>query len=129
MHRNIHKRMRSSVIMLLLSAPFLLMISASTALAHSPVLWCYVEDGKVHVEAFFNNGRKVRGAQIVVVNQNGKKLIEGHTNEEGLFQFDYKGKDDITIVLKVDADHVANFTLTKQDFLDAEKEAVGQELK
>ncbi len=129
MHRNIHKRMKSSVIMLLLSTPFFLMISVTTALAHSPVLWCYVEDGKVHVEAFFSNGRKVRGAQVVVVNQNGKKLIEGHTNKEGLFQFDYKGKDDITIVLKVDADHVADFTLTKQDFLDAEKEAGGQEFK
>ncbi len=115
--------------MLLLSAPLFLMITANTALAHLPVLWCYVEDGKVHVEAFFSNGRKVRGAKIVVVNQNGKKLIEGHTNKEGLFQFDYKGKDDITIVLKVDADHVADFTLTKQDFIDAKKGKDAQEMK
>jgi len=105
----------------------MMIISASgLALAHSPVLWCYVENGKVHVEAFFSGGAKIQDAQIFVVDKDGKKLIEGRTSKEGLFEFDPPVKDDMTIVLRVDSGHSADFTITKQDFIDAEKEAAQQ---
>ncbi len=104
-----------------------LLVTTTKARAHSPVLWCYVEDGMVHVEAFFMGGAKIQNGTIYVVDKNGKKLLEGKTNKEGLFQFKPPVKDDMTILLRLDAGHSAEFQLTKQDFIDAEKEQKNKE--
>ena len=104
----------------------IVMAFCGTALAHAPVLWCYVEGGKVHVEAFFSSGAKIQGGKIYVVDQSGKKLLEGTTDKQGNFEFTPPVKDDMTIVLRVDSGHTADFEITKQDFIDAEKDQAGQ---
>ena len=121
------KTSKSIATVLIMSAALMMVISAAgLALAHSPVLWCYVENGTVYVEAFFSGGAKIQNAQIFVVDKDGQKLLEGRTSKEGLFEFDPPVKDDLTIVLRVDSGHSADFTITKQDFIDAEKEAAQQ---
>ncbi len=109
-------------ILLFFVPAFLFIVMCSEAFAHSPVLWCYVENGRVYVEAFFMGGAKIQNAKIYVVDKNGKKLLEGRTDKKGLFNFKPPIKDDMTILLRVDAGHNAEFKLTKQDFIDAEKE-------
>ncbi len=111
----------NNLLLFIIPAVMFLMI-CSEALAHSPVLWCYVENGRVYVEAFFMGGAKIQNGKIYVVDKDGNKLLEGKTNKEGLFNFKPPIKDDMTIILRVDAGHNAEFKLTKQDFLDAEKE-------
>ena len=68
-------------------------------------------------------GNKVQNGKIFVVDKDGKKLLEGTTDKQGLFNFDPPMQDDMTIVLKVDSGHGTDFKLTKQDFLDAAQEA------
>ncbi len=109
----------------IMAASIMLIGIVGAASAHSPVLWCYVEKGRVNVEAFFSGGSKIQGAEIVVIDKNGKKLLEGRTNKEGLFDFAPPVQDDMTILLRVNEGHSAEFTLTKQDFLDAEQENKG----
>jgi len=106
-----------------LSALLLFLSVAASAYAHSVVLWCYVENNRVNVEGFFGGGaKKVQNGKILVVDKNGKKLLEGVTDKKGLFSFDPPVQDDMTIVLEVDSGHQATFDLTKQDFIDAAKE-------
>lgn len=107
----------------LITGLLLLLFSAAIAYAHATVLWCYVENNVVFVEAFFMGGNKVQNGKIFVVDKDGKKLLEGITDKEGLFKFVPPVQDDITIVLRIDTGHGADFKLTKQDFLDAAQEA------
>lgn len=100
---------------------FMVLFTAAIVYAHAAVLWCYVENNKVHVEAFFMGGKKVQNGQIFVVDATGKKLLEGKTDKNGLFQFDPPIKDDMKIILQLDTGHGSDFEITKQDFLDAEK--------
>ena len=101
---------------------FLFCIS-SLAYAHATILWCYVEKGRVYVEgSFMGSGRKVQNGTVIVVNDKGEKILEGKTNEEGKFDFAPPYQGDMTILLKVDESHDADFELTKQDFLDAAAE-------
>lgn len=100
-----------------------LTFAASAAYAHATVLWCYVENNRVYVEAFFMGGQKLQNGKIFVVDKNGEKLLEGTTDKEGLFDFEPPIQDEMTIVLKVDSGHGTDFKLTKQDFLDAAQEA------
>jgi len=109
---------------LALTGVFLFLALAVSAYAHSVVLWCYVEGDSVHVEAFFGGGQnKVQHGKILVVDKNGKTLLEGVTDVKGLFSFVPPVRDDMTIALKVDSGHQTSFDLTKQDFLDADAEA------
>ena len=122
------KKSRSSYpyhlsMVIILLATIMLFASSSIVRAHSPVLWCYVENGRVYVEAFFMGGAKIQNGKIFVVDKNGKKLLEGKTDKNGLFNFKPPIQDEMTILLKVDSGHEADFTITRQDFLDAEKES------
>ncbi|MCF6238039.1 MAG: hypothetical protein L3J79_04365, partial [Candidatus Marinimicrobia bacterium] len=58
-----------------LSALLLFLSVFASAYAHSVVLWCYVENNLVNVEAFFGGGvKKVQHGKVMVVDKNGKKL-------------------------------------------------------
>ncbi|CAK8721979.1 Nickel transport protein [Candidatus Electrothrix laxa] len=106
----------------LLAVTMLFLSLASSAFAHATTLWCYVENNRVYVEGFFMGGNKVQKGTVVVVNNKGEKILEGITDKEGKFDFDPPYQGDMTILLKVDQAHDADFELTEQDFLDAAAE-------
>ena len=95
---------------------FTVLAPAAVAFAHAAVLWAYVEKKHVYVEAFFVGGAKLKNGRIVVVDANGKKLLEGKTDEEGKFDFAPPIVDDMTILLLVDQAHGSEFKIKKQDF-------------
>ncbi len=107
----------------LVATSLLFLSIAASAYAHATVLWCYVENNRVYVEAFFMGGGKAQDCKILVLDKDGKKLLEGVTDKEGLWDFAPPMQDDMIIVVKVDSGHGADFKLTKQDFLDAAAEA------
>jgi nickel transport protein len=110
-------------------AMLLLAAAASAAHAHAVVLWCYVEKGQVYVEGSFMGGdRKAQNSAVIVVNDKGDKILEGRTDKEGKFTFVPPYQGDMTVILKVDESHDADFELTKEDFLEAaaEEQAAGQ---
>ncbi len=105
---------------LVLFTTLTLLAIAASAYAHAALLWCYVEKDRVYVEAFFMGGKAIQNGKIVVVDHSGKQLLEGITNQEGLFDFVTPIRDDMTIILKIDTGHGSDFKLTQQDFLDAQ---------
>ena len=86
------------------------------ASAHSVILWAYVEKGQVYVEAFTQDGTKIKYAKLVIVDKAGKKLLEGKTDAEGKFNFDPPVKDEMTIVMVINDAHKAEFKLEVEDF-------------
>ncbi len=111
---------RSSVLLLSLAVAAVILVNAATVSGHAAVLWCFVENDRVYVEAFFMSGKKVQTSKIIVVDAKGEVILEGMTNKKGLFDFIPPIKDDMTIILEIDSAHGSDFKLTKQDFLDAE---------
>jgi len=103
---------RTIIILTTLHLLFLSFIAS----AHSVILWAYVEKGKVYVEAFTQDGTKIKFAKLVVVSAKGKILLEGKTNVEGKFTFDPPVKNEMTIVLVIDDAHKAEFKLDAEDF-------------
>ena len=92
------------------------LFTSAVAFAHAAVLWAYVEKNHVYVEAFFMGGAKLKNGRIVVADANGKKLLEGKTDEEGKFDFAPPIVDDMTILLLIDKAHGSEFKIKKQDF-------------
>jgi hypothetical protein len=105
------------------SAAAVLLLSSVSAFAHATNLWCYIEKGRVYVEgSFMGSGRKLQNGKVVVVNGKGEKILEGETDKEGKFDFAPPYKGDMTVIIKADQAHDADFELTEQDFKDAEAE-------
>jgi nickel transport protein len=101
---------------IILLATLHILILFFTAFAHSVILWAYVEKGKVYVEAFTQDGSKIKSAKLVVVGKSGKILLEGKTDAEGKFNFDPPVKDEMTIVMILDDAHKKEFKLKPDDF-------------
>ena len=88
---------------------------SSTALAHKVNIFAYVEGDTIYTESYFPDGRKVEGGAIEVYDSQGKRLLEGKTDKQGLFSFKIPKKDDLTIVLVATMGHRNEFLLKKED--------------
>jgi len=91
---------------------------SSTALAHKVNIFAYVENGVVYTESYFPDGRPVANGAIEVYDSQEHKLLEGVTDEEGLFSFKVPKKDDLTIVINASMGHKNKFILKKDEIGD-----------
>ena len=91
---------------------------SSTALAHKVNIFAYVDNGVVYTESYFPDGRPVENGAIEVHDSQGHKLLEGVSDEEGLFSFKVPKKDDLTIFINASMGHKNNFILKKEEIGD-----------
>ncbi len=85
------------------------------AWAHKVNIFAYAEDGKVYTESYFADGQKVIGASIEVLDENGTKLLEGKTDDKGIFAFPLAQKQTLTIVVNASMGHKNSYVLKKDE--------------
>lgn len=94
-------------------------LSGSNVLAHKVNLFAYVEGDKVMVEGYFSGNAKARDCAVVVFDEAGKKLLEGKTDEKGVWSFKVSDLPEFSGALKfvMDAEmgHKAEYTLSASD--------------
>jgi nickel transport protein len=101
----------------IVSALLILMLMAATpVMAHKVNVFAWVEGGTVYVESYFSGGKKAKNSLIEVFDRSGAKLLEGRTNEQGLFSFEAPEKTDLRIVLTASMGHKNDYFLTAADF-------------
>lgn len=88
---------------------------SSQAWAHKVSLFAYVEGNTVYTESYFPDGRKVEGGTVEVLDASGKKILEGKTDSQGLFNFPLPKKEDLTILLDATMGHKNSFVLKKSE--------------
>ena len=98
------------------SACLLSLLLAGVALAHKVNIFAYVEGDSVHTESYFNDGRKCKNSAIAVFDSAAKQLLEGETDEEGIFTFPTPKKEDLKIVLTASMGHRAEYLLSRREF-------------
>lgn len=115
--RGNHGPLRNHLKPWLYTALFVLILgTAATVFAHAATLWAYVEDDHVYVEAFYMGGTKIQGGRIIVIDSQGKKLLEGKTDTEGKFDFAPPIKSDMKILLLIDEGHSSEFEIKAEEF-------------
>lgn len=96
-------------LMNLCAAIFLLFMMGSTLVdradAHRVMVFAYLEGEKVHVEGYFADGKKARDSLVEVFAKDGAKVLEGRTDENGLFTFPAPALPAIRIVLTASMGH------------------------
>ncbi|MFH0811013.1 MAG: hypothetical protein V2A77_11200 [Pseudomonadota bacterium] len=85
---------------------------ASPALAHKVNVFAYAEGSRVHVQAYFNDGKPVVDSTLDVFGPTGeKKLLSGRTDASGEFSFPLPARVDLRLVLSASMGHRGEFLL------------------
>ncbi|MGO9571147.1 MAG: hypothetical protein ACLP5H_26780 [Desulfomonilaceae bacterium] len=103
----------------LLTTVTLLLLSSTSGWAHKVNVFAYVEGDTVVVEGYFSGNVKAQNSVVEVLDSDGKKILEGKTDEKGICRFKLADltpiKGDIKIVLEGGMGHKADFTLSQAD--------------
>lgn len=97
---------------------FQAILATSIVHAHKVNIFAYVEDGKIHTESYFPDGKPVEGGAIEVLDSQNQKVAEGVTDKEGRCVLPIPKKDDLTIVINASMGHKNSFLLKKSDIGD-----------
>lgn len=100
---------------------FAIVVLCSPAFAHKVKVFAYAEEGIVFTESYFADGKPCKGSKISVEDPEGRVLVEGETDGEGLFSFEVPEKTDLKIVLNAGAGHRAEYYLKTDEMGDSER--------
>ena len=95
---------------------FLIIIMMDVSIfAHKVNVFAYVDGDKIYSESYFNDGKKCVDSKIEVFDNQGNTLIEGLTNQEGIFSFETPSEDvidgDLKVVLTASMGHRAEYII------------------
>ncbi|MFC1749494.1 hypothetical protein ACFL2V_11885 [Pseudomonadota bacterium] len=85
------------------------------AYAHKVNLFAYAEEGEVFVEGYFVDGKKAQNSTVQVFNASGELVVEGTTDDEGIYRFSTPGKSDLKITLNAGMGHKGEFSLSADE--------------
>jgi hypothetical protein len=80
-------------------------------MAHGVAVWAEVVQNQVQVEAYLTDGHSLGRAQIRVIDQDGRQLMEGHLDDQGRFVFPSPDADELLIRVDLDHGHTGEYTL------------------
>ena len=109
---------RFSFIILFFTA-IILIGSHVPALAHKVMIFAWVEGDTVFTESKFSGGKKVLHAPVIIFDKDGKKLLEGKTDNKGEFSFKIPKLSDLRIVLNAAMGHKAEWTVPESELREA----------
>ena len=99
----------------LLAVLFVVLSAPGPALAHKVNLFAYAQKGTVFTESYFPDGRAVEKGRVRVYDSQGRQLLEGETDTQGMFSFDIPKIDALTIVIDAGMGHKNKFKLKKAE--------------
>ncbi|SFL44276.1 nickel transport protein [Desulfomicrobium norvegicum] len=101
------------------------LLASGPALAHRVNIFAYVEGGEVVAECSYSKSKRVRHGTIEVRDAvTGRTLLQGTTDEEGLFRFPVpdqarKAGADLRILLQAGEGHQNEWIVEAAEFMDA----------
>lgn len=98
-----------------------ILLFVSKVYAHKVNIFSWIEGNKVFCEAFYADGSKVKNGKIEVFKKGGKKLLEGKTDENGIFSFTIPKKTDLKIVLYAGMGHRAETEIPASDLSEVKR--------
>ena len=127
MPRPCHAPMRGAIAALFTLALLVLpMLLPADALAHRVNIFAWLEGENIVVECAFSRSAPVRGGLVTVFDAtDGKELLQGHTNERGVFVFPVpeavRHAHGLRIQINAGEGHVNDWTMTAAEINEAQE--------
>jgi len=111
--------MKNKLYLILTFIFLIIMMINIPVFAHKVNVFAYVEGDKVYSESYFNDGKKCVDLKIEVFDNQENKLLEGLTDEEGVFSFEVPQEEgDLKIVLTASMGHRAEYIISADELGD-----------
>ena len=108
----------------LLLAFLIALTSFSTSFAHKISVFTDVEDGKVNVMSYFNDGTPCKNSKVEVIDaKTGKILLTGKTNADGEFSFTPPKITDLKVVVEAELGHKVESEIPASELSGVEETA------
>jgi nickel transport protein len=89
------------------------------ALSHKVNVFAYPEGDTIVTESYFNDGGPCKDSLIQVFDPEGKELLQGKTDENGVFSFRIPKKTDLKIVLTASLGHKNEYLFKASEMPDS----------
>ena len=124
--------MKNKLYLILIFIFLIIIMINISAFAHKVNIFAYVEEGKIYTESYFNDGKKCVESKIEVFDNQGNKLLEGLTDEEGMFSFKIPSENviegDLKLVLTASMGHRAEYII-RADELGSIKDIIEERIE
>lgn len=84
--------------------------------AHNVTVFAWVDGDTIHTQSKFSGGKRVKDAPILVYDAENRLLLQGKTDDNGMFSFKIPKKAALKIVLKASMGHKAEWKLAAEEF-------------
>ncbi|CAN2045670.1 nickel transport protein [Candidatus Magnetomoraceae bacterium gMMP-1] len=101
MNKKFYKKIRIFFLAILIS----LFFELPCVHAHKVYIFAWVEGNTIYTESKFSSGKPTKNANIMVVDDSGKNLLSGKTNEKGEFSFKIPKKTNLNILVEAGMGH------------------------
>lgn len=126
---NLHKtnniRLKTKISGLIFTMLWLLFFPALVS-AHNVTVFAWVDGDTIHSQSKFSGGKRVKNAPILVYDFKDVLLLEGKTDENGMFSFKIPKKTALKIVLKASMGHLAVWKLRAEELDEAESKTAAE---
>jgi len=88
---------------------------AAAAHAHRVNIFAWVEGDNIYTESKFSSGKLVHNGQIRVLGPDGTQLLEGATDDQGIFNFPIPQQSDLTVEVSAGSGHRNTWRITADE--------------
>lgn len=124
-HHAVTLGLKHNIFCLIFAMLWLLLLPVSVS-AHNVTVFAWVDGDTIHTQSKFSGGKRVKNAPIVVYDVKDVLLLEGKTDENGMFSFKIPKKTALKIVLKASMGHLAVWKLQAEELGEAESKTAAQ---
>ena len=107
--------MKNKLYLILLSIFLIVMLINISAFAHKVSIFAYIEGDKIYTESYFSDGTKCINSKIEVFDDQENKLLEGLTDDKGVFVFKIPQAKALKIVLTASMGHRAEYIISTDE--------------
>jgi len=97
--------------------------SHEPAFAHKATIFAWVDGDTIHTRSKFSGGKRVKDSLVVVFDSEGNSLLEGKTDENGMFSFKIPQKTELKVVLKASMGHMAEWKIPVEEITGSGSES------
>ena len=124
-HNGVAFGLKNNIFCLIFTMLWLLFLPASVS-AHNVTVFAWVDGDTIHTQSKFSGGKRVKNALILVYDLKDVMLLEGKTDENGMFSFKIPKKTALKIILKASMGHLAVWNLRAEELGEAESKTAVQ---
>lgn len=92
-----------------------LILDTVPAHAHRVTIFAWVDGDMIHTQSKIGGGKQIKDASVIVYGPRGVALLEGKTDNKGMFSFRIPQKTDLSVVLNAASGHSAEWTIPVEE--------------